>query len=100
MWKPFVKVVDREMDEIELSSKLANLLGDIESVEIVTEAQKQIFKDLAGVDGLLDYLRDTLVNDMKRYFGAQSEKERDIIRGGFSRTAYIRSRILDSIKNS
>ncbi len=101
-WKPKIKVVevDRQLGEVELASRLADLMGDIDSVEIAKEGTKEIFAQLANVDGLMDFLRDTMVNDIKRYFSAQTDRERDIVRGGFYRTAYIRSQVLDSMKNS
>ena len=87
----------RDLNEVELAAQLAEKLGDIDSLDITTEGAQQIFDQLAGVDGLLDFLRDTMVNDIKRYFAAQTDKERDIIRGGYSRTAYLRDSILDKM---
>lgn len=96
MWFPWQTGVnvERPMGEVELASKLAALTGDIESIEIAKEGKEEIFTDLAGVDGILDFLRDTMVNDIKRYFAAQNDHERDLIRGAFSRTAYLRSQVL------
>lgn len=90
--------VDRELNEQELAGRLAMLLGDTDSVEMTKDATKEIFTAMGGIDGILDYLRDTMVADVKRYFAAQNDHDRDIIRGGFSRTAFLRSQIIDSLK--
>jgi hypothetical protein len=92
--------IDRDLTEIELATKLAEKLGDIDAIEITSEASVEIFRALGNVDGLLDYLRDTMCNDIKRYFAATNDKDRDIIRGGFSRTSYIRARILDGLNKT
>ncbi len=101
-WKPVVKViqVDRPMDEIELAGKLAGLVGDIDSIDITKDGVKEIYNQLAGVDGLLDHLRDTMKTDIQRYFAAGSEHDRDLIRGAFLRTAYMRSLLLDNINKT
>lgn len=98
---PVIKIVevDRPMDEIELASKLAELMGDLDSVEITKDGAKEIYRAIGNVDGLLDHLKDIMLNDIRRYFAAQTEKERDIIRGGYSRTAYLRSQVLDQFKS-
>ena len=103
MW-PFKKTeikvveVDRVMNEIELASKLANLLGDVDSVEITKEGTKELFQAMSSVDGLADFFRDTMMNDIRRYFAAQTDHERDIIRGGFARTSYLRAQLLDVMR--
>ncbi len=84
----------KEMNEIELSAALAEKMGDIQSVEITKDGAKEIYAQMGNIDGLLDHLRDTMVNDIKRYFAAQTDIERSIIRGAFSRTSYFRSLIL------
>ncbi len=86
-----------EMNEIELAAALAEKLGDIQSVEITKDGAKEIYQHMGNIDGLLDHLRDTMVNDIKRYFAAQTDIERSIIRGAFSRTSYFRSQIMIAI---
>jgi hypothetical protein len=101
-WQPkiIVKTIEIEKDstESELSFKLANKLGDLTAVEITTEGVDQLFTQLSGVDGLLDYLADTMRADINRYFSAVTDKDRDIIRGAFSRTAFIRAALLDKLR--
>lgn len=94
MWfKKFLPT--REYTEAEFYLKFAEILGDVESKDIVPEAVTQIFNDVSMVDGFSEYLKDTLKNDLHRSFAAQNDRERDIIRGGFSRTAYILGKLLD-----
>lgn len=69
-------------------------IGNIEDINLTKEGEDTILADLAGIDGILDYLRDTMSKDIKRYFAAQTEKERDIIRGAFARVAYLRAEIV------
>lgn len=84
-----------ELSESELALRLAKLLGDTDSVEITEDGIAEIIEQLSRIDGLQDFLRDIMVKDIHRYFAAQTDNERAIIRGGFSRTSYIRSLILD-----
>lgn len=89
MWfnKQEVKPIDAFTD-IELATELARRQGDLDSTTITHEEGEKIYKELGAIDGLVELLRDTMVNDIRRYFAAQTEKERDIIRGGFARVAY------------
>lgn len=99
IFKTKIVEVDRDLTEIELGSRLAEKLGDIDSLNLTAEGVNQVFSDLSRVEGLLDFLRDTMVSDIRRYFAAQTEKERDIIRGGFSRTAYLKTEIMKMQQN-
>ena len=92
--------VDIDFTESELAFNLAEKLGDLTSVEITKEGIDQLYTELSGVDGLLDYLADTMRADINRYFSATTDKDRDIIRGAFSRTSYIRAILLDKIKKT
>lgn len=100
-WKqePKIEVVTT-MTEVELASKLAELMGDVESIEITKEGVKEVFQQMGRIDGLLDFLRDVMMNDIKRYFNAATDREREIIRGGYSRTAYIRGLVIDALKKT
>lgn len=78
--------------------KILNKLGYIkisivEEVDFPISAEDRLFKDLSGVDGFQDYLNSIASKDTKRYFMAETEKQRDIIKGGFSRIVYIKSRL-------
>lgn len=94
MFKSWWGIEKKELNEVELSAALAAKMGDIQSIEITKDGAKEIYASMGNIDGLLDHLRDTMVNDIKRYFAAQTDAERQIIRGAFSRTSYFRSLIL------
>ncbi len=47
-----------------------------------------IFKDMSQIDGLMEYLRDTMSMDIKRYFSAPIEQQQ-IIMGAYHRTKYF-----------
>lgn len=95
-WQEDDKIVI-EYNEIELAAMLADKLGDLDVVDITKPGIKEIFQAMSGIDGLLDYLKDTMGADIKRYFAAQTDHERDLIRGAFARTSFLRASILDSL---
>lgn len=88
----------RDLPKVEYRNFDLETLGDIDSVEIAKEGVKEIYQSLAGVEGYLDYLKDTMNADIKRYFNAQTDGERQLIRGAFARTSFIRALILDTLK--
>ena len=81
------KKTENPIDEIILELKE---LTDFDDIDPKIEAQ--IFKDLATVDGLQEYLSQTLAQDLKRYFqsppGAQL-----LVKGAFNRTLYLKNKI-------
>lgn len=56
--------------------------------ELDEEQEKKLFESLKHVEGIQEYLRDTLAKDMRRYFAAGTDDERAIVRGAFARTSY------------
>lgn len=82
------KIVQTEEDVFGLALRV---LGDVWADRVDKKAEKELFSRMAEVDGIQDYLRATLSDDVKRYFQASSEPERDQIRGAFNRTLYFRS---------
>ncbi len=85
-----------DYSEDELALALAIKLG--EQDEIDDDYEKKIFKDLKGTDGLVKYLREAAAKDIKRYFGATTPTEQNLIRGAFARTMYLKSRVMGSDK--
>jgi hypothetical protein len=79
---------DRTTDEI--------LLELVESMESPLASnldgkwERKVFEDVRGSDNLLEWCRETMAMDMKRYFSAVDDESRAQIKGAFSRTAYIR----------
>lgn len=82
--------------ENELAFALASKMGDLDDEEMTDKAVKLIFKDLAKVDGLPEYFRDTARKDVLRFFAATNDKERDVVKGAYARTAFLRSQVLKS----
>lgn len=80
--------------EDELALALAMKLGVQD--EITKDYEKKIFADLKGTDGLVAYLREAAARDKDRYFGAQTDAERSVIRGAFARTMYLKTKIMNS----
>lgn len=78
--------------------KLLNKLGYIK-MEIDTESdfpqseEEKLFYDLSGVDGFNEYLNSVMAKDTKRYFVADGKQQQDIIKGGFARVVYLKSRL-------
>lgn len=57
------------------------------------EFEERLFVELGNVDGIDQYLRETMAKDVLRYYQAQSEERRQRIKGTFARTAYFRRKI-------
>ena len=79
--------------ESELSLAYAQEIGNVSEYKITAADSKRMFEDLAAVEGFLDYLRATSAQDIQRYFAAEDDKQRDIIRGAISRTLYFKGMI-------
>lgn len=73
----------------ELEIELLSRYGDIFEYTIDKQEEKIIMKELKKINGLLNYLKATQAKDVTRYFSAQDEKQRDLIRGAFHRTLYL-----------
>jgi hypothetical protein len=82
---------DNPLTEAELGSMYAESIGDISEYVIDKDQELLLFKDLATIDGLGSYLRATVAKDMQRYFAAEDDRQRNIIRGAMSRTMFFRS---------
>jgi hypothetical protein len=100
MWPKFlIKEVEKEYTDIELSEKLAAKLGNSDLMELPEAAHARIYKEMANIDGIQDLFRDTMVADLRRYFAATNDHDRDLVRGGFSRTAYLRAQVKRQLEN-
>jgi hypothetical protein len=58
-------------------------------VGIPKEESEKLFNAVADIDGAFEYFRSTLESDMKRYFNATSDEDRNMIRGAYNRTMYF-----------
>lgn len=59
------------------------------------KVEKELFEKLVEVEGFMEYLRATCEADIHRYFTATNEKERDMIRGAYSRALYFKSLLVN-----
>lgn len=59
--------------------------------------QEKLFEDMASIDGITDYLRYVISNDMMLYFNAQKEQQ-DLVKGAYTRTKHFYDQILKARK--
>lgn len=88
--KETIVYIDREMSENELLEKAVAVLGNVWDTSVDKASEKKLFEALSSIEDMAPYLRDTLAQDVKRYFSATTDKERDMIRGAMARTMYWR----------
>lgn len=89
----------QEKHEEELA--LEQFLGTIEDPlgdGLTEELADKAFAEIAGCSAFKEYLRLTLNEDLKRHFRA-TEEEQKHIHGAFSRTAYLRGKLLKAERN-
>ncbi len=84
------KTIDQIL--IELVDVMENPFGS----SIDKKFENEVFKTLQGSEGFTEYLRETLGQDMKRYFAASTESARDQIKGHFSFAVYLLGSIAKS----
>jgi len=62
------------------------------------EEEAKLFQDISHIDGIDDYLRQTMGMDIVRYFNLPSDAEGEELRaqtkGAYNRTQYLRKLIL------
>ena len=70
--------------------------GDINPDDTIIDPddEARLFKELAGVDGLQDYLRKTMAMDMKMAFSAEPIQQMRL-RGAFQKMATFRKKLRD-----
>lgn len=77
--------------EEEIARMFAEDIGDVSEYTVKQEEQNKIFAKLSEVDGFRDWLRATSAKDIQRYFAAEDDNVRQVVKGATARTAYIRS---------
>lgn len=90
--------VKKPENEEEVLNLALDSIGDFTDLKLDKKFEKEVFDNVAGIDGVKEYLRDTIAQDVKRYFKASTDSERDQVRGAYSRTLYLRSLIIDPAK--
>ena len=88
------KVNMEKRDIEEILAELIDVLEDPQESNISKELEASTFGSLQGNDSITQYLRETMSSDIKRYFSVSSDKERDQIKGAFSRTSYLLGKIV------
>lgn len=76
----------------ELSELVIDSLGDVMAGEYTSKQDEfNIFEQIGAIDGIDEYLRDTLSRDLKRFFASQDPKQQEQVRGAYARSLYWRS---------
>lgn len=83
--------MDRVWTEAEVLDLYIQTVGNPLDTDVNKEEEIQLFRELSKVEGLDDYLRDTMGEDIKRSFMAQDDVSRATIKGGYARTMYLRA---------
>lgn len=85
--------------EEELLIELASLQSNPLDEQITPELTAEVFASLASIEGLLEYFKATMGQDMKRYFAASTDAERSQIKGHYSLAAYMRGKMVEAKSN-
>lgn len=86
-------IKESSITEADIYKYLGRVVGNPVDYDMPKKLEDNIFEDLSRVDGIMDYLKATMAMDMQRDFAATAD-QKDMIHGAFSRTAYLRSKIL------
>lgn len=88
--------MSRPVDEILV--ELLEAMGNPLTESLDRKFEIAVFDGLKGTEGLGEYFRLTMGEDIKRYFSAGTDKERDQIKGAFLRTASFRTKLVQAEK--
>jgi hypothetical protein len=78
-----------ELGDSDIGFMYAEKLGNVNEYTFPKKEEKKLFENLSAVDSFVDYLRATTAKDIQRYFAAEDDRQRDIIRGALSRTMFF-----------
>lgn len=84
-----------EKEAAKLEEELINALAECidPNLALYDEEKARIFTELSKIEGIQEFWRAVMAQDMRLYFQAGSDKERDAIRGAYSRVAWVRAGI-------
>lgn len=85
--------MDKKRTVEEILLELADVLDNPMESNIGDKLEVETFGSIQGNDHLMKYLRETLGGDIKRYYIAATDRDRDQVRGAFNRTAYLLAKI-------
>lgn len=85
----FLMTQDVSLDELcDLSIKA---LGNVfDTTPLSKDEEYVMFKEMGKIEGLSEYMADTMSRDIKRAFGSDPRVQEQV-RGAYSRTLYFRS---------
>ena len=86
-----------ELTEAFLCLEIGKIIGNPSEYSIEPKQDEFLFRDLARIDGINEWLTATMARDMQRDFAGQKEQSA-LVHGAFARTAYIKGKILASNK--
>lgn len=79
----------KKMTLDEIMEAFVETMGNPLDYEINKDEQFALFVDLGKVDGLEDWLRTAMGEDIKRHFKAGTDEQRAHVKGEFGRTLKI-----------
>lgn len=88
--------IDKKINELtieELESELISRYGNLADSILEKDLEEKILDDLRKIDGLPKFLQGFMNMDIIRYFQAQDDNSRNIIRGAYQRTMYLKNKI-------
>lgn len=88
--KEIIKEKDYSIEELE--EKLLEKY-DLNDCKFDTKFENEIIEELKTVNNLHHYLQILINKDIIRYFPAQDDNQRNLIRGAFVRTLYIKNKL-------
>ena len=57
--------------------------------------ERVIFSKIKEIEGVQEYLAETLARDIRRHFNAQNDIERATVKGAYARTLYLKAQLAD-----
>jgi len=69
-------------------------IEELEGSEIDKKLAEEVFATLSKLDGVEEYLRQTMVEDIKRYFSAPDDISRERIKGHYALASYMRRELI------
>lgn len=84
-------MAEKKLTEDEVLDLYIQTVDNPLSYNVTNEDTIEMFKALSRVDGFDEYLRACMGDDIKLYFAASDEKQRDQVRGAYRRAIYFRS---------
>lgn len=82
-----------KFSEDELLDQLSQVIGNPMEVQVDPDDHVRIIDEMSRIDGIQEFFRASMGIDMRLYFLAKSDKERDIVRGHFNCLAWLRKQM-------